>query len=86
MSKWLIITYFIIVYLKNYDMTKPLGRALIISNEYKVIDSRTGTAHWRRGAEFDYDNIRLMFDRLNFVTTGGHKNYTAKVFVVPYRE
>jgi len=57
-------------------MTETRGRALLISNEYKLPDGS-----YRNGSEHDYRNMRALMVKLGFVVAGGHQNYTAKGIV-----
>lgn len=59
-------------------MTSTRGRALLISNEFKVPGDNDQT-NWRKGAEVDHQNMKKMLDQLGFVTVGDHKTYSAKV-------
>ena len=58
-------------------MTETRGRALLISNEYKLPNGS-----YRKGSEHDYRNMRDLLVKLGFVVVGGHQNYTAKVLIV----
>jgi len=57
-------------------MTETRGRALLISNEYKLPNGS-----YRKGSEHDYRNMRDLLVKLGFVVVGGHQNYTAKEMV-----
>ena len=62
----------------HYKMTETRGRALILSNRHDTVNSR-GEPTWRRGAEHDHSNMKQMWERFGFVTSGAYHNYTAKV-------
>ena len=69
----------VLIYLPyfQYTMTETRGRALLISNEYKLPNGS-----YRKGSEHDYRNMRDLLVKLGFVVVGGHQNYTAKVLIV----
>ena len=58
-------------------MTETRGRALLISNEFKQSNGSR-----RKGSEHDYGNMRALLERMGFIVTGEHQNYTAQVFVL----
>lgn len=59
-------------------MTETRGRALIISNKCDTKD-QYGKSTWRKGSEYDHENMSMMWERFGFAVNGKFKNYTAKV-------